>query len=54
MPSCCIKNCDSRTCQSDSKEINFFTFPKEATIRQQWLNACGENENFKVESGKLL
>ncbi|CAL1672406.1 unnamed protein product [Lasius platythorax] len=53
MPSCCIKNCDSRTYQSDSKEINFFTFPKEATIRQQWLNACGENENFKVESARI-
>ncbi|XP_071574457.1 uncharacterized protein [Temnothorax nylanderi] len=54
MPSCCIKNCKNRTCDGDAKGITFFRFPKETSIRQQWLDACKQTEtSLKVDSARI-
>ncbi|XP_025156702.1 uncharacterized protein LOC109503694 [Harpegnathos saltator] len=51
MPSCCIKNCKSRTFYTDKKNITFFRFPKEKVILEKWINACGKSEdNIKINS----
>lgn len=51
MPVCCIKHCPSRTSQYKTKNVKFYRFPKEATIRQQWLEASQRTElNMKVDT----
>ncbi|XP_011862331.1 PREDICTED: uncharacterized protein LOC105558963 [Vollenhovia emeryi] len=51
MPTCCIKNCASRTDHKSTKGLKFFRFPKETDIHQQWLDATQENNsNIKIDS----
>ncbi|XP_011689990.1 PREDICTED: uncharacterized protein LOC105451320 [Wasmannia auropunctata] len=51
MPTCCIKNCTSRTDGIYKKNIKFFRFPKETDISQRWLQVCQRNEiNTKIDS----
>lgn len=54
MPTCCVQNCKSRTFHSNTKGISYYCFPKEINIRQQWVDACVNRKNIKVESGKLI
>ncbi|XP_071637314.1 uncharacterized protein [Temnothorax longispinosus] len=54
MPTCCIKNCKNRTNHNGTKGIKYFTFLKETSIRQQWLNACQRKEtDMKVDSARI-
>lgn len=54
MPSCSVHNCKSRTYWTGTKEITFYRFPREETVRQLWLNACERSEgNIKIDSGTL-
>lgn len=53
MPTCCVKNCISRTDHTHTRNLKFFLFPKDVNIHQQWLNACQKNEiDLKIDSGK--
>lgn len=52
MPACCIINCTSRT-DSAHKTIKLFRFPKDKSIRQQWIKACRRNEiDINIDAGK--
>ncbi|XP_024894126.1 uncharacterized protein LOC112468934 [Temnothorax curvispinosus] len=54
MPTCCIKNCASRTDHTSTRGLKFFRFPKETDIRQQWLDACQRNEtNIKIDTAHV-
>jgi len=56
MPTCCIKNCTSRTHNNTkgTKGLKYFTFPKNVALREQWLNACRKKEtDMKIDAGKL-
>jgi len=54
MPTCCIKNCASRTDRTSTRGLKFYRFPKETDIRQQWLDACQRNEtNIKIDSAHI-
>jgi len=54
MPTCCIKNCKSRSSgATKSKIIKFFRFPQTRTLKEKWFEACHrKEENLKVNSGK--
>lgn len=55
MPTSCVKSCKNRTNHNGTKGIKYFTFPKETSVRQQWLNACQRKvTDMKVDSGKLM
>ncbi|XP_067206972.1 uncharacterized protein [Linepithema humile] len=54
MPSCCIKDCKSRTYKSDSNGITFFRFPKDVSNRKQWLDAIeNEHDNFNADLARI-
>ncbi|KYN16912.1 THAP domain-containing protein 10 [Trachymyrmex cornetzi] len=52
MPACCIINCISRT--DNAHKIKLFRFPKDKSIRQQWIKACRRNEKeIKINSARI-
>ncbi|XP_032690939.1 52 kDa repressor of the inhibitor of the protein kinase-like isoform X2 [Odontomachus brunneus] len=51
MPSCYIKNCTNRI---RTKSIKFFQFPKEPAVLQQWLKACGKNEEEIISNSATI
>ncbi|XP_077260760.1 uncharacterized protein LOC143896664 isoform X2 [Temnothorax americanus] len=54
MPACYVHNCKSRTDCTYTRNIKLFRFPKELTIRQQWLEACRRNEKeIKIDSARI-
>ncbi|XP_077259213.1 uncharacterized protein LOC143895752 [Temnothorax americanus] len=55
MPACYVHNCKSRTDCTYTRNIKLFCFPKELTIRQQWLiEACRRNEKeIKIDSARI-
>lgn len=55
MSTCCVKNYLNRTSDNATKGIKYFSFPKEAALRQEWLNVCDRKEaDMKVDSGKRI
>ncbi|CAL1678352.1 unnamed protein product [Lasius platythorax] len=53
MPACCIINCTSRT-DSAHKTIKLFRFPKDKSIRQQWIKACRRNEiDINIDAARI-
>ncbi|KYN11789.1 hypothetical protein ALC57_16067 [Trachymyrmex cornetzi] len=52
MPTCCVKNCTSRTHDNGIKGLKYFSFPNNVTLREQWLKACQKKEtDMKIDSG---
>lgn len=55
MPTCCIVNCKNYTQYNGTRDIKYFSFPKDIAVRQQWLNACGKKlTDMKVDAGKSM
>jgi len=55
MPTCCIRNCKSRTGgATKTKDIKFFSFPQNPAVKKKWLEACHREEgNLNMNSGKF-
>ncbi|XP_029659320.1 uncharacterized protein LOC115233174 [Formica exsecta] len=55
MPTCCIKNCKSRTGgATKTKDIKFFPFPQNPALKKKWFEACHrEEENLNVNSARI-
>ncbi|XP_072751876.1 uncharacterized protein [Anoplolepis gracilipes] len=54
MPTCCVKNRTSRTDHTQTTNLKFFRFPKNAHTWQQWLNACKINDiDIKIDSARV-
>ncbi|KAM0726178.1 Transposable element P transposase [Formica fusca] len=55
MPTCCIKNCKSRTGgATKTKDIKFFPFPQNPALKKKWFETCHrEEENLNVNSSRI-
>lgn len=50
MPSCAIKSCKNYTGKKGSKNVQFFRFPTDPILSDQWKVIC-KNENINVKNG---
>ncbi|XP_071572656.1 uncharacterized protein [Temnothorax nylanderi] len=55
MPTCCVRNCKSRSGgATKTKDIKFFPFPQNRELKEKWLEACHrEEENLNINSSYI-
>ncbi|XP_024879548.1 THAP domain-containing protein 5-like [Temnothorax curvispinosus] len=56
MPTCCVRNCKSRSGEATkTKDIKFFPFPQNRELKEKWLETyCyREEENLNINSASI-
>lgn len=53
--SCCVYTCNNSTLNTNDPNIQFYAFPKQPKLLQQWLNAClWREDQLDIDLGNLI
>ncbi|KYM94024.1 hypothetical protein ALC62_15353 [Cyphomyrmex costatus] len=53
MPHCFVLNCKNRTGYTFSKNVRYYSFPRNPKLRSEWLTACQKDENRKITHERI-
>jgi len=53
MPACAVATCKNYIKTEKSSDLSFHRFPKDPSIRKQWVYRCSRKDKFNPSNGKI-